>query len=84
MRSHEQTVQRPTVLLDHYLKQLRLPTVLREYKTEAARCAKEGEDYVAFLARLCEGPSKNLPHGGQDLTSSMCCYILISTSMYGA
>jgi DNA replication protein DnaC len=54
MRSHEKTVQRPTVLLDHYLKQLRLPTVLREYKTEAARCAKEGEDYVAFLARLCE------------------------------
>jgi DNA replication protein DnaC len=54
MRSHETNVQRPTVLLDHYLKKLKLPTFLREYKTTAALCAKEDEDYVAFLARLCE------------------------------
>jgi DNA replication protein DnaC len=45
---------RPTVLLDHYLKQLRLPSILREYKNTAAVCANEGEDYIQFLARLCE------------------------------
>ena len=46
--------KRPTVLLDHYLKQLKLPTVLREYKAVAATCAKEGEDHIAFLLRLTE------------------------------
>ena len=46
--------KRPTVLLDHYLKQLKLPTMLREYKAIAAACAKESQDHVAFLLRLCE------------------------------
>jgi len=54
MRSHETTVQRPSVLLDHYLKKLRLPTFLREYKTMASVCANEGQDSVGFLSRLCE------------------------------
>jgi len=46
--------QRPTVLLDHYLKQLKLPTMLREYKAIAAVCAREGEDHIAFLLRMTE------------------------------
>ncbi len=46
--------KRPTVLLDHYLKQLKLPTMHREFKAIAAACAKEGQDHVAFLLRLCE------------------------------
>jgi DNA replication protein DnaC len=46
--------ERPTVLLDHYLKLLKLPTIKREYKTIADACAKEGQDAVEFLARLCE------------------------------
>jgi DNA replication protein DnaC len=54
MRSHETNVQRPTVLLDHYLKKLKLPTFLREYKTIASVCANEGQDTIAFLSRLCE------------------------------
>jgi len=45
---------KPTVLLEHYLKQLKLPTILREYKVAAAHCAKEGEDHAAFLLHLCE------------------------------
>ncbi len=45
---------KPTVLLEHYLKQLKLPTILREYKAAAAHCAKEGEDHTAFLLHLCE------------------------------
>jgi len=44
----------PTVLLDHYLKQLRLPTVLREYKTQAHQCAQERTDYPVYLLRLAE------------------------------
>lgn len=45
---------KPTVLLEHYLKQLKLPTMLREFRTIAAQCAKEGDDHAAFLLRLCE------------------------------
>ena len=44
----------PTVLLDHYLKQLKLPTMLREYKTIAQACAKEGQDHIGFLLRMTE------------------------------
>lgn len=54
MGTNKANGQRPTVLLDHYLKRLKLPTFLREYKTTAAVCAKEGEDAITFLARLCE------------------------------
>ncbi len=46
--------ERPTVLLDHYLRLLKLPTIKREYRSIAAACAKEGHDSVEFLARLCE------------------------------
>ena len=53
MGADKKNTQRPTVLLDHYLKRLKLPTFLREYKTTAEVCAKEGEDAIAFLARLC-------------------------------
>jgi len=44
----------PQVLLAHYLKQLKLPTVLREYGKIAKQCAAEGVDYERFLLRLCE------------------------------
>ena len=45
---------KPSVLLDHYLKQLRLPTILREHASVAATCAKEGCDFPTFLLRLVE------------------------------
>ena len=44
----------PTVLLEHYLKQLKLPTVLREYKSQAHQCAQERTDYPVYLLRLAE------------------------------
>ncbi len=34
-----------TVLLEHYLKQLRLPTILQEYEKMAVVCRKERADY---------------------------------------
>lgn len=44
----------PQVLLEHYLKQLRLPTILREYAKLAEQCAQEGVDFQRFLLRLVE------------------------------
>ena len=35
----------PQVLPSHHLKQLRLPTVLREYDKVARECARDGVDH---------------------------------------
>jgi DNA replication protein DnaC len=48
------TVPPPQVLLAHHLKQLRLPTILREYDKVAQACASEGIDYPHYLLRLAE------------------------------
>jgi DNA replication protein DnaC len=42
------------VLLEHYLKLLKLPTMLGEYAKLAAVCQGEGADYPTFLLRLSE------------------------------
>jgi DNA replication protein DnaC len=44
----------PQVLLEHHLKTLRLPTVLREYDKVAQQCAAEGVDFPRYLLRLME------------------------------
>jgi DNA replication protein DnaC len=44
----------PQVLLAHHLKQLRLPTVLREYDKVARECARDGIDHPRYLLRLLE------------------------------
>ncbi len=44
----------PQVLLEHHLKQLRLPTFLREYDKVARQCADESADYPRYLLRLTE------------------------------
>lgn len=44
----------PAVLLAHHLKQLRLPTVLREYDKVARECARDGIDHPRYLLRLLE------------------------------
>lgn len=43
-----------TVLLEHHLKALKLPTMLREYAPIAASCSKDREDYPGYLLRLTE------------------------------
>jgi DNA replication protein DnaC len=48
------TPAKPEVLLRHYLKQLKLPTFLREYEKTAAVSREEKADYRTFLLRLCE------------------------------
>jgi DNA replication protein DnaC len=44
----------PEMLLAHHLKQLRLPTILREYDKVAALCAAEKIDHPGYLLRLVE------------------------------
>ena len=42
------------VLLDSYLKTLKLPTIKREYPTAARQCAQADASYEAFLQQLTE------------------------------
>ena len=44
----------PQVLLAHHLKQLKLPTVPREYEKVARECARDGVDHPRYLLRLVE------------------------------
>ena len=44
----------PQVLLGHYLKQLKLPTILRDYDKVARECAQGGIDHPGYLLRLLE------------------------------
>lgn len=44
----------PQLLLEHHLKHLRLPTILREYDKVARQCAAESVDYPRYLLRITE------------------------------
>ncbi len=46
--------QRSTLLLEHHLKELRLPSFLREYGKLAAQCAAEGVGHPEYLLRVAE------------------------------
>ena len=46
--------QRSTLLLEHHLRELKLPSFLRKYGKMAARCAAEGTDHPEYLLRLDE------------------------------
>jgi len=48
------TPDTPQVLLEHHLKALRLPTILREYDKVARQCAQEKTDFPRYLLRLTE------------------------------
>ena len=45
---------RSTLLLEHHLKELKLPSFLREYAKMAAQCAAKGVDHPQYLLRLAE------------------------------
>ena len=47
-------MSKSTVLLEHHLKQLKLPSMLREYAPVASVCAQDRADYPTYLLRLCE------------------------------
>jgi len=44
----------PKLLLEHYLKTLRLPSFKREYEKQAGLAAQAGDDHVKYLLRLTE------------------------------
>ena len=44
--------EKATVLLEHHLKELKLPTFLREYGKMEGLCAAEGVDHPGYLLRL--------------------------------
>ena len=46
--------RKSTVLLEHHLKQLKLPTMLRDYASVGAVCGRENGSFETFLLRLCE------------------------------
>ena len=46
--------RKSTVLLAHCLKQLKLPTICRDYAAVAATCSRENVSFERFLLRLCE------------------------------
>src|SRR4051812_36233015 len=48
------TTTQPAVLLEHYLKRLKLPTIAREYARLAAVCTQDRSDYATYLLRLAE------------------------------
>ncbi len=48
------TADTPQLLLEHHLKKLRLPTILREYDKVARQCAVEQMDYQHYLLRITE------------------------------
>jgi DNA replication protein DnaC len=53
-QGHPESIDTPQVLLEHHLKALRLPTILREYDKVAQQCAAEDIDYPRFLLRITE------------------------------
>ena len=59
---------RSTLLLEHHLKELKLPSFLREElgKMQRAQCAAEGVDHPQYLLRLAEAGTHRPPpaHGG--------------------
>ena len=50
-----------TLLLEHHLKELKLPTFLREYGKLAAQCAAEGVSHPDYLLRLAEVETHRSP-----------------------
>jgi DNA replication protein DnaC len=48
------TETKSLVLLQHHLKQLKLPTMNAECETVSQRCARENVDHLGFLLQLCE------------------------------
>lgn len=45
---------KPQVLLEHYLKELKLPAMGRDYRSVAEECGRKQESYSGYLCKLCE------------------------------
>ena len=64
---------RPTILLEHHLRELRLPTFLREYGKMAAQCAAERVDHPGLPAQAVRtGAHRQTPPHGRPQTHQGC------------
>jgi hypothetical protein len=61
-------IETPQLLLDHHLKTLRLPTMLREYDRVARQCAAEDLDYPRWS---CSTASDGPPNAVSGRRSSL-------------
>lgn len=69
----------PSVLLEHYLKQLKLPTMLREYAALAGACGKERLDYATFLLRLAERELLDREQRAAERRLKAACFPVVKT-----
>ena len=58
--------RKSTLLLEHHLKQLKMPTMLKEYSLLAKSCSKEKCGYPTYLLRLCEKESTDRQKRAMD------------------
>ena len=68
-----------TVLLEHHLKFLKLPTIKNEYKDVAARCAKDNSDYATYLLRLTEREVVERQHRAMERRISAAKFPILKT-----
>lgn len=69
----------PAILLEHYLKQLRLPTLLRDYKPVAQVCAQERTDYPTYLLRLVERELIDRERNAAERRVKAACFPVLKT-----
>ena len=74
-----QKSRKSTVLLEHHLKQLKLPTMVREYSLQARSCSQEKCDYPTYLLRLCEKELADRQRRAMDRRIKLATFPLLKT-----
>lgn len=73
------SVESTKVLLEHYLKTLKLPSILREHRKMAAVCQAEGADYSTYLLRLVEQEIHDREQRAAERRLKSACFPVVKT-----
>jgi len=73
------SVESSKVLLEHYLKTLKLPSILREHRKMAAVCQAEGADYSTYLLRLIEQEIHDREQRAAERRLKSACFPVVKT-----
>jgi DNA replication protein DnaC len=73
------SVESTKVLLEHYLKTLKLPSILREHRKMAAVCQAEGADYSTYLLRLIEQEIHDREQRAAERRLKSACFPVVKT-----
>jgi DNA replication protein DnaC len=73
------SVESSKVLLEHYLKTLKLPSILREHRKMAAVCQAEGADYSTYLLRLVEQEIHDREQRAAERRLKSACFPVVKT-----